>query len=117
MTYTLVVTNTGPSTATSVTLTDVLPAEFTYQSASSDQGSCSPAGQIVTCILGNLPFDSVATATIVVETPKASGTYTNTATVAANEVELNPDDNTASEETAVAYHALYLPALRKNQGG
>src|SRR3989337_686536 len=38
--YTLLITNNGPNTATGVTLTDVLPASVTFQSATPSQGSC-----------------------------------------------------------------------------
>jgi uncharacterized repeat protein (TIGR01451 family) len=54
VTYTLAVSNLGPSLARSVALTDTLPAGITYVSASPAQGSCSQASGVLTCALGNL---------------------------------------------------------------
>ncbi|WP_229052362.1 isopeptide-forming domain-containing fimbrial protein [Aeromicrobium sp. Leaf350] len=47
-TYRLTVTNSGPSTATDVTITDVLPTYLTFVGTGSD-ATCSAAGQTVTC--------------------------------------------------------------------
>jgi uncharacterized repeat protein (TIGR01451 family) len=52
ITYTLGVTNNGPSNATGVTVTDTLPTKVTFVSATPSQGSCSQAAGIVTCALG-----------------------------------------------------------------
>ena len=43
ITYTITLSNQGPSQATSVVLTDTLPAGISYKSASSSQGSYTPA--------------------------------------------------------------------------
>ncbi|MFL6256857.1 MAG: SBBP repeat-containing protein, partial [Pyrinomonadaceae bacterium] len=55
LSYTLVVNNAGPSPATGVSLTFTLPAALTYVSAAPAQGSCSANGQVLTCMLGDLP--------------------------------------------------------------
>jgi uncharacterized repeat protein (TIGR01451 family) len=54
LTYTLAVTNNGPSTATNVTVTDSLPTAVTYLSVTTTQGACSEAGGTVTCLLGSM---------------------------------------------------------------
>ena len=100
LTYTLLVNNAGPNTATSVTVTDTLPAGVTFNSATASQGSCSQAGGIVTCDLGAIGGGSSATITISV-TPTAAGTITNTALVEAPETDVNPTDNTTTEDTEV----------------
>ncbi|MBA2592590.1 MAG: DUF11 domain-containing protein, partial [Gammaproteobacteria bacterium] len=41
MTYTVPVTNNGPSNATGVTMTDTLPAGVSFVSATPSQGSCT----------------------------------------------------------------------------
>jgi uncharacterized repeat protein (TIGR01451 family) len=52
--YTIVVTNYGPATATGVNLVDTLPAGVTFVSATPQQGSCSGTGPI-NCSLGRSP--------------------------------------------------------------
>jgi uncharacterized repeat protein (TIGR01451 family) len=103
LTYTLTVTNNGPSQATGVTLTDTLPAEVTFGSATPGQGTgCSEAGGIVTCHLGDLAPGAVATATIVSDVdPAARGTITNTANVAGSEPDPDPANNTATKDATV----------------
>jgi uncharacterized repeat protein (TIGR01451 family) len=97
LTYTITVTNNGVLPATGVTLTDTLPAEVNFVSASS---GCTHANGTVTCGLGNLAKDTSATVTIKV-TPTAVGKITNKATVKANEIDLDLSNNTATAETAV----------------
>lgn len=53
--YTIVVTNNGPSDASTFTVTDVLPTGLTFVSGASTAGvnaSCTNAGQTVTCTGG-----------------------------------------------------------------
>ena len=105
VTYTVTVTNGGPSPATSVTLTDVLPAAPRFVSATASQGSCSRTGSgqtggTLTCGLGTLPSGGTATVTIVVK-PSKAGTVTNTATVQALQPDPDAANNAATETTTV----------------
>ena len=54
--YTLTVTNTG-GPATSVVVTDTLPPNVTFNNATftSGSGTCSAAGQVVTCNVASIP--------------------------------------------------------------
>jgi uncharacterized repeat protein (TIGR01451 family) len=113
LSYTVTVTNDGPSVATGVTLTDTLPAGVTFGSATTSRGSCSRTGP-VTCNLGTLNRNTTATLTIVV-IPTEVGTITNVATLEANEIDFNMADNTATEETAV-YVRIHLPLVFRNYG-
>jgi uncharacterized repeat protein (TIGR01451 family) len=102
LTYTISVTNNGPSDATGVTLTDTLSAQVTFVSATSSQGSCNESGGIVTCELGSVANGTTATVTIIVK-PKGGKTkmITNVATVTGNESDANGINNTATETTKV----------------
>jgi uncharacterized repeat protein (TIGR01451 family) len=104
VTYTVTVTNSGPATATGVTLVDRLP-EAVFVSATASQGSCVRGGKgrrdgTLTCDLGSLASGATATVTIVLTTSR-DGTIVNTASVRANEPDGDRTDNTATEETTV----------------
>jgi uncharacterized repeat protein (TIGR01451 family) len=94
LTYTLVVTNTDPYTATLVTLTDSLPDEVDFVSVTPTE-ACSETDRVVTCGFGDLTDGETASATIVV-TPNTNGIVTNTADVTATTYDPNLDDNTDS---------------------
>lgn len=100
ITYTVVVTNNGPTDATNVVLTDTLPVGVTFVSVSPTGPVCTQAGGTVTCNLGGLVNGGSATVTIVV-TPTAAGTLTNTASVSAAEPDPATGDNTATATTTV----------------
>ncbi len=59
LTYTLLITNAGPLTATGVVVSDTLPVGVTFGSVTSSQGSCEEDGGTVTCHLGSLPLNTV----------------------------------------------------------
>lgn len=95
LTYTLTVTNAGPSDATGVTVTDTLPTEVSFNSATASQGTTSNVGNTVTGNLGSLVAGASATMTIVTDvTPNFLGLLTNTATVTGNQTDPTPANNT-----------------------
>src|SRR5262249_31483632 len=99
LSYTIVVRNNGPSTATGVALTDPLPADEPFVSATPTQGSCSGTST-VNCNIGSLANGATATATIVVKpTAAAAPSITNTASVTGNEADPNAANNSASQTT------------------
>ena len=94
VTYIIIFSNTGMGTATGVGLTlslDGVP--LTIDSATPDQGSCTPAGTTISCDLGSLGGAASGQLTVVV-TPTGAGTLqlsgsladaaANSATVAAS---------------------------------
>ena len=83
--YTIAVTNLGPSPASSVVVTDALPAGVTFVSASG--GWATNAG-VVSWSLGSLTNNQVSNVTVTVTVP-ASGSLTNTANVSSP----TPDPN------------------------
>ncbi len=93
LTYTIVVANAGPSIATGVIMTDLLPAGTAFVTAGTTQGTVSESGGVVTATLGELASGATATVTIIVR-PTATGTLTNVATVAGQQPDPNPDNNT-----------------------
>jgi uncharacterized repeat protein (TIGR01451 family) len=81
LTYTITVTNFGPSTATSIVLSDPVPAGASFVNGTTTQGSAPVlANGIVTCNLGAMGSNATATVTITVQ-PQSAGTLTNIATV------------------------------------
>ncbi len=108
LTYTLVVTNYGPSNATGVLVYDSLPDNLTFNSATP---GCALAAGIVTCDLTNMNTGVSKAVTITVR-PTASGLITNTAVVDANEADANSGNDTFSVTARVTpiYH-IYVPVV------
>ncbi len=100
LTYTLTVTNTGPTAATGVVVTNLLPPTVALVSATSSQGNCVQAGSVVICDLGTVPGGASATVNIVVH-PGEAGAITNVATVTRSEADVLLGNNTASAVTRV----------------
>ena len=103
LTYTIVVTNNGPSQATNVSLTDALPTGVTFVSGNSSTGATVTAAALASGLnLGTLNSGATATVTVLVGVAGATrGTLTNTATVAATETDSNTANNTATATTTV----------------
>ncbi|MCW2924130.1 MAG: hypothetical protein JWM98_1534 [Thermoleophilia bacterium] len=97
--YVVTVGNAGPSDATAVHATDVLPAGLVFRQAGTS-GSCTDASGTVTCDFGGVASGTTETATIVATTAQ-TGTITNTATVAGGETDTVPGNNTATATTIV----------------
>ncbi|HEX3718543.1 MAG TPA: DUF11 domain-containing protein [Verrucomicrobiae bacterium] len=105
LTYTLYVTNMGPTNASDVVLTDTLPASVTFSSATVSQGSPSVIPGGLEWNIGALGVHGTASATVVV-VPFAVGMITNTATVSLLPqtplvLDTNLANNTASVVTLV----------------
>ncbi len=85
LTFTVRVQNLGPDAATDVTVTDQLPKEVDFVSATATAGQCLNKGRKVTCDLGGLnaptiDYGNPPTVTISV-IPRKAGTISNTASV------------------------------------
>jgi uncharacterized repeat protein (TIGR01451 family) len=99
VTWTVVVTNKGPDTATNVVVNDVLPDDMTLVDGSLNV----PAG--VTCVGGRCTLASLGVGASVtvrfITTATAVGRKTNTATVDADQDDAVPADNAASAQVVV----------------
>jgi uncharacterized delta-60 repeat protein/uncharacterized repeat protein (TIGR01451 family) len=103
VTYTIIVTNDGPSPATGITLTDVL--QNTYISSGASQGSCgtvkSKGNTTLNCALGNLDAGQTEAVALIVKAPNKKGTISNTATVSSQTADPIPADNSATATVTV----------------
>lgn len=95
LTFTIAVTNAGPSPATGVTVSNMLPAGVTLVSVSPSQGTYSTNAGVLTCKLGNLTTNGTAFVNVTVK-PTITGSITNAVYVADNEFEDNLANNSAS---------------------
>jgi uncharacterized repeat protein (TIGR01451 family) len=102
--YTLTITNLGPSFAPQVTVSDFIPVGATFVSSSPSQGACGLVISQVQCNLGGMVVNGTATVTVVLN---LNASIANTATVTANDAGGNPVadpspvNNTASFNTTI----------------
>ncbi len=102
LSYTISVENLGPDAASGVTVADTLPAGGVYQVAGGDGWSCGEAGGVATCTRNGIDSSVAAPPiTLVVLTPLAAGTITNSVAVSAVEDDPEGSNDSASETTLV----------------
>ena len=100
LTYTAVVTDLGPASATGVTLTDTIPTGTTLVSATWPTGTCTGTTTI-SCALGTVAANASVTVTIVVTTPSTATSLSNTAQVATTGTDPVNSNNSATVITVV----------------
>lgn len=103
-TWTMLVSNAGPTDDPGpVTVTDTLPAGTTFVSASGPGATCTAAGQTVTCVLADgVTIATPVTITLVVSVQAdAYPSVTNAVTVGTDAEDLDPDNNTATDDVDV----------------
>ncbi|MDH3308712.1 MAG: carboxypeptidase regulatory-like domain-containing protein, partial [Acidimicrobiia bacterium] len=113
ITYTMTVTHAGPSGAFRTVVTDTLPNEVSFVSATSLSGSgCthdgSATGGTITCDVGPMLNSQTVVTVVATAAHAAAATCTNTATVTTftptgdDVVDSNPANNTAAASTDCA---------------
>lgn len=112
LTYTLTVTNNGPSGATNVDVSDTLPVDMELDGAPAaaiapSQGTCNytAATRVVSCSLGSVGPTLGATVTVRVR-PTAVKSYLNTASVTRSEADPVAANNSEGETTLVELSGL-----------
>jgi uncharacterized repeat protein (TIGR01451 family) len=102
--YTLTISNSGPSDASSVSVTDTIPANTTFVSATPSQGSCSGTST-VTCALGGITSAGSATVTLTVKVDSAvasGSTISNTAAVSSTTSDPSAANNSSTATTNIS---------------
>jgi len=107
ITYALTVTNNGPSNATGVTVTDTLPAGFTYVSNSCGASFVNPT---LTWNVGALAVNASATCNLTVTVTQA-GTIINVASATGNESDPTPSNNAATAAVTTGVAIAEVPTL------
>jgi len=107
VTYTLAVTNAGPTEAEAVSLSDALPAGTTFLSLDAPGWSCvTPAvggAGTVTCTTASMPVGPAVLTLVATAGPSLSpgAVVSNTATVSSTSGDPNPGNESATATTAV----------------
>jgi large repetitive protein len=111
VTFTITLTNSGPTLATGVSVSDPLPAGFAFVSANPSTGSYSSATGLWT--VGAIANAAVETLTVVATT-QPTGPYTNTAQVASSGVpdpDSTPGNSIASEDDQASASVVALAVV------
>jgi|GEM_PF-343040 len=109
LTYTISLTNTGPTSAIHATLVDVLPSRVDY--LSNDAG-CSLTDHTLVCDLGSMAIGERRTIHILVR-PMGSGVLVNQAFITSDAADPNPDNNWAVLQTLGQGYIHYLPLIMR----
>ncbi len=105
LTYAIEVDNLGPNVATGVTVTDQLPRNVDFVSATASSGQCALKGRKVTCSLGTVPAANAMYATArqvtIAVIPRQVGMIVNTATVKGGQKDPGKANDRATATTLV----------------
>lgn len=96
--YTISVTNNGPGAASSISVSDTIPAGSGFVSATGAGWTCGFSVGVVTCTMPTLAVGPAAPITLTITAPAVAspGTLTNTATVSAATSDPTPANNSST---------------------
>lgn len=103
----LVLTNTGPTIATAVFVTNLFPNTAGFSFATASQGTYSVSGNQVVFDVGTITGGSTAAFQLVVA-PAAAGLISNSAVVVRAESDADPSNNAATTSTLAVMPALSI---------
>jgi uncharacterized repeat protein (TIGR01451 family) len=101
LSYTLSVSNIGPSQADSVVATQTLPTGVAFLSVNSATGSCTLAGSILSCDFGTVVSGGTGTALVQVRPDVGGVTLVSNADVVSNTPDTNAANNAITLTTSV----------------
>ncbi len=117
LTWTVTLTNLGPSAASDVTWSDTLPAGATFGSLAAAAGWTCTTGATVSCSIASFPVGTAVfsiTGTVAPATPLGS-VLSNTASITAVTGDTDPGDNASTSTTNVLSPAV-LAATKTASG-
>ena len=119
LSYTLEVTNGGPSPAVDAVLTDRLPPGSSFVSATPSVGTCTTSEQLVTCQLGTLAMGAAATISVVIDIPatQPEGSVVNVVGVSAATSDPILTNNVSAAITVVQREGSDLPVTGSQIAG
>jgi uncharacterized repeat protein (TIGR01451 family) len=111
--FTITVTNNGPSPATNVSVSDSLPPGATFVSASGTGWTCGNVANLVTCTLPALGVGAANPITLTMIAPPvvADTTLTNTASVSSATADTNAGNNVVTSAPIPLLLPVPIPAL------
>jgi uncharacterized repeat protein (TIGR01451 family) len=118
ITFTLSITNNGPSDAAGVLITNTLPAQVSFLSSSPASPLCNHSGSLITCNFGQLNAHNSQQVTVMATVSDlASGVITDTMQTTSSTPDPNQQNNTANHQTTVInltgfFYRLFLPVTR-----
>jgi uncharacterized repeat protein (TIGR01451 family) len=107
LTYSVLVTNIGPNSATGVTLTNTLATNLVFVSVTTTHGSCANNGRIVHCDLGTIAGGTGATVTVEL-VPATAGLTVSQASIRRAEPDANDGNNVVAISTLVTQPAITI---------
>lgn len=120
ITYTITVTNNGPSRATNVVMTDPLPAGFTFSSVNPAGPTCTFSAGTITCTYAAMNPSAVNTIDITGTITTNTTEITNTASATRTETDTDATNDSDSVTIAVVaptvVHMLEIAAVQDARG-